>query len=79
MNRRYPPLAAKKLQGTLRLDPVVLAGLRATGPGWQTKVNAALKAWLVGQKYQRVKAPHTGREAGTNERATRRRRAGTGG
>jgi Arm DNA-binding domain/BrnA antitoxin of type II toxin-antitoxin system len=35
---------------TLRLDPAVLAGLRATGPGWQTKANAVLKAWLVSPK-----------------------------
>lgn len=28
---------------SLRLDPDVLAGLRASGPGWQTRVNALLR------------------------------------
>jgi Arm DNA-binding domain/BrnA antitoxin of type II toxin-antitoxin system len=37
----------RKPRVTLRLDPTVLAGLRATGPGWQTKANAVLKAWLA--------------------------------
>jgi uncharacterized protein (DUF4415 family) len=27
--------------------------LRASGPGWQTRVNAALKAWLVRQQIKR--------------------------
>lgn len=30
-------------QVTLRLDREVLARLRATGPGWQTRVNEALR------------------------------------
>jgi len=54
IRRGRPPLAVKKLQVTLRLDPVVLAGLRETGPGWQTKANAALKAWLAGQKRRKA-------------------------
>ncbi len=28
---------------SLRLDPDVLAFFRATGPGWQTRINAALR------------------------------------
>ena len=32
---------------SIRLDRDVLAGFRATGPGWQTRVNAVLKAWLA--------------------------------
>lgn len=54
IRRGRPPLEAKKLQVTLRLDPVVLAGLRATGPGWQTKANAVLKAWLADQKRRKA-------------------------
>jgi uncharacterized protein (DUF4415 family) len=27
----------------LRLDAAVLAHFRATGPGWQTRINAALR------------------------------------
>jgi uncharacterized protein (DUF4415 family) len=31
---------------TIRLDADVLAVLRGTGPGWQTRVNEALCEWL---------------------------------
>jgi len=31
----------------LRLDPDVLEALRATGPGWQTRVNDTLRANLI--------------------------------
>ena len=31
---------------TVRLDPDVLAHFRATGPGWQARVNAALRATI---------------------------------
>ena len=33
-----------KQQVTLRLDQDVLARFRATGPGWQSRINAALRA-----------------------------------
>lgn len=39
-----PPSAARKVQVTLRLDPDILARVRATGPGWQTRLNAMLRA-----------------------------------
>ena len=35
--------AAPKVALSLRLDPDVLAVLRATGPGWQTRVNTILR------------------------------------
>jgi uncharacterized protein (DUF4415 family) len=38
-----PPKAAPKQAVKLRLDPDVLAVLRATGAGWQTRVNAILR------------------------------------
>ena len=34
-----------KVPVKLRLDPDVLAALRATGPGWQTRVNDKLRKW----------------------------------
>lgn len=49
IRRGRPRSASPKAQVTLRLDEDVLAGLRATGPGWQTRVNAALKKWLAGR------------------------------
>ena len=45
--RRGRPKSDKvKRQVTLRLDAEVVDGLRATGPGWQTRANAALAEWL---------------------------------
>lgn len=38
-----PPLATPKQPVKLRLDPDVVAVLRATGPGWQTRVNTILR------------------------------------
>ena len=35
--------ANAKVAINLRVDPDVLAALRATGPGWQTRVNAILR------------------------------------
>ncbi|WP_434738291.1 BrnA antitoxin family protein [Sphaerotilus sp.] len=35
-----------KEQVAIRLDPGVLAAFRASGRGWQTRVNTALKEWL---------------------------------
>lgn len=41
--RGRPPLDNPKKQVTLRLDAEVLERLRASGPGWQSRVNDALK------------------------------------
>ena len=54
VRRGRPPSAAPKRQVTLRLDAEVLTGLRATGPGWQTRANAALAAWLARQRRHRM-------------------------
>ncbi|WP_147492032.1 BrnA antitoxin family protein, partial [Burkholderia pseudomallei] len=35
---------------TIRLDDDVLDAFKATGRGWQTRVNAALKEWLKTHK-----------------------------
>ena len=37
--------ATKKLI-TLRLDPDVIERFRATGPGWQSRINVALREYL---------------------------------
>lgn len=45
--RRGRPVSANpKAHVNLRLDPDVVAAFRATGRGWQTRLNAALKDWL---------------------------------
>lgn len=41
--RGRPPAAVTKQKVPLRLDPDVLAFFRATGEGWQTRINAALR------------------------------------
>jgi len=45
--QRGPQKAPKREPVTLRLDPKVVAHFRATGPGWQGRINEALKK-LVG-------------------------------
>jgi uncharacterized protein (DUF4415 family) len=42
--RGRPPLRDRaKQQVTLRLDPDVIAKFRESGPGWQGRINAALR------------------------------------
>lgn len=41
--RGRPALANKKMMLSLRVEPQVLAALRATGDGWQTRAAAVLK------------------------------------
>ena len=40
--RGRPRSANAKRQVTLRLDPAILDHFRAAGPGWQSRINAAL-------------------------------------
>jgi uncharacterized protein (DUF4415 family) len=39
---RPPEGEASKVQVTLRLDPAVIAHFKATGEGWQTRINQTL-------------------------------------
>jgi uncharacterized protein (DUF4415 family) len=50
---RGPNKRPAKEQVAIRLDPEVVGALRASGPGWQTRVNAALKDWLANQPVKR--------------------------
>lgn len=43
---RGPQKSPRKQPTTIRFDADVLAGLKATGPGWQTRVNDAMRDWL---------------------------------
>jgi uncharacterized protein (DUF4415 family) len=38
--------APTKQATTIRLSPDVMAAFKATGTGWQTRIDAALKDWL---------------------------------
>ena len=43
---RGPQKAPTKQATTIRLSPDVIAAFKATGAGWQTRIDAALKDWL---------------------------------
>jgi uncharacterized protein (DUF4415 family) len=44
--RGRPFSASTKKQIAIRLDPEVLEAFQKEGPGWQTRINTALKDWL---------------------------------
>jgi len=46
--RGRPPLGAPKKLVSLRLDQDVIERFRAGGPGWQSRINAALRKHLSG-------------------------------
>lgn len=50
---RGPSKRPAKEQVAIRLDPEVLEAFRADGPGWQTRMNVALKDWLAAQAAKR--------------------------
>jgi uncharacterized protein (DUF4415 family) len=45
--RGRPALATPKQHVNIRLDPDVLDAFKRRGPGWQTRMNAALREWLA--------------------------------
>lgn len=46
IRRRGPQRLAAKVSTTVRFDADVIAAFKATGKGWQTRMNDALKEWL---------------------------------
>lgn len=44
--RRGRPAGSTKTQIALRVDDDVLQAFKASGPGWQTRMNEALRDWL---------------------------------
>ena len=50
VRRGRRPSAAPKVSTTIRLDPDVVAAFRDDGPGWQSRINAALQEWLKRKK-----------------------------
>jgi uncharacterized protein (DUF4415 family) len=43
----------KSIPVTIRFDADVLAALKASGKGWQTRVNALVRAWLESERTSR--------------------------
>jgi uncharacterized protein (DUF4415 family) len=50
--RGRPPLDLPKRLVSLRLDQDVIKAFRAAGPGWQSRINAALRKHLWGEQDQ---------------------------
>ena len=48
--RGRPRKAQPKISTTVRLDPEVLEYFRATGKGWQTRLNEVLREHVISQK-----------------------------
>ena len=51
---RGPQKTPTKERITIRLSPEVVQRFRATGDGWQTRVDAALKDWLKSHKPAKI-------------------------
>jgi len=49
VKRGRPPADETKVSTTIRLDADVVEHFRATGAGWQSRINAALKDWIAGK------------------------------
>jgi uncharacterized protein (DUF4415 family) len=50
VRRGRPPSEIRKQPVKIRLDPDLVASLRASGPGWQTRLNALLRKAVLGAK-----------------------------
>lgn len=46
-SRGRPPKTTTKVPTTLRLDADIVESFRRTGRGWQTRINEALREWLL--------------------------------
>jgi uncharacterized protein (DUF4415 family) len=53
--RGRPPVAQPKISTTLRLSPEVLAHFRASGDGWQTRIDEALRG-IVAREAKKKRA-----------------------
>ena len=50
VRRGRPPLLNRKRPLTVRYDADVIAAFKATGSGWQTRMNDALREWLESRR-----------------------------
>lgn len=65
--RRGPQKAPRKVPVSIRLSEVVITHFKDQGPGWQSKIDQALKKMVLGS--------HKG-SAGRTQHALKRKRAG---
>jgi uncharacterized protein (DUF4415 family) len=54
VRRGRPKAAVTKIHTGIRLDADIVAAFKAQGPGWQSRMNAALREWL--QQHARLPA-----------------------
>lgn len=47
LTRSRPKSNKPKVALTIRYDAEIIESFRATGPGWQTRMNYALREWLM--------------------------------
>lgn len=48
--QRGPQKAPTKVQTAVRYDADIIEAFKAGGPGWQTRMNDALREWLHGRE-----------------------------
>ena len=53
LRRRGRPVGSDKESTTIRFDRDILDAFKAADPGWQTRINAALREWLETHKLVR--------------------------
>lgn len=66
--RGRPKKPDAKLHIHIRLSPLVLGYFRATGPGWQTRIDNVLRQW-VSRRRKPSPPPQKTRRAGAAKRA----------
>lgn len=47
VKRGRPAGSGTKVSTTIRFDAEIVAAFRADGPGWQSRMNEALREWLA--------------------------------
>ena len=74
IRRGRPPSQTRKQPVKIRLDPDLVAALRASGPGWQTRLNALLRKAVLGAKgVQKMRATVKRRKTAMRQRAKKAR------
>ena len=46
VRRGMPPIHNPKVSTTIRLSSEIIDHFKADGPGWQTRINEALREWI---------------------------------
>lgn len=59
IRRGRPPVEKPKVSTTIRLDAEIMDHFKAGGPGWQTRVNDALRDWLSANVRSRSRGRRT--------------------